>query len=260
MKCKAVRHHLLASERPARPAAVVADHLAHCPACRSWQRQLARIERLVPELRVPPANGKLDCVREVIHGTAYGRDGQRETSWQRRERALRKVAVTFALAAGLLFFALVMYAWQHQRDEHWASNTSPSQPEILRLVKHYDDGKGPLWDAPPRERVTRLAKMVDALHAQVRQRTHDGAVNDLPVLAHHYDVLVQDGIVAYAREIPSEDRAEVLGSIAEQLSRAESEARRLAKAHPLANTPLDRIAVAAHNGHIELKKLIEGQV
>jgi len=155
MKCKAVRHHLLASERPARPAAVVADHLAHCPACRSWQRQLARIERLVPELRLPPSNGKLDCVREVIHGTAYGRDGQRETSWQRRERALRKVAITFALAAGLLFFALVMYAWQHQRDEHWANTMPPSQPEILRLVKHYDDGKSPLWDAPPRERVTR---------------------------------------------------------------------------------------------------------
>jgi hypothetical protein len=194
----------------------------------------------------------------VLHGAAYGRDGQRETSWQRRERALRKVAVTFALAAGLLFFALVWYAWQHHRDGDRVANLPPPKSEIERIAERYDEGA--LKSPAPQERVTRLAKAVERLQGQVRQQTQAGAFSDLPTLAHHYDVLVRDGIVAYARDVAPEQRAEVLGLIAEQLSRAESEARRLSNAYPLANPSLDQIASCAHNGHIELKKLIEGKV
>jgi hypothetical protein len=258
MKCKVVRHHLLASEKPARPQAVVAEHLAQCPACQAWQRQLARIERLVPQLYVPPSSGKVDCVREVIHGESYQRNGKAEVEWQRRERALRKVAVTFAMAAGLLFFALCWYAWQHQRDADMADFGSPRRSEIERIADRYDPG----WKAgTPRDRVARLAKVVDGLHDQMCQRARAGTVNDLPTLAHEYEVLVRDGILAHARDLPVEDRSEeLLGKIAQQLSHAESQARRLATEYPRATTPLDHVAVAAHNGHIELRKLMDAKV
>src|SRR5262249_3445718 len=98
MKCKVVRHHLLASERPTRPPAMVADHLAECSHCRDWHRQLVRMERLVPELPVPPSSAKANCLFAVLHADTFGRNGAGEVEWRRRERALRKVAITFAMA------------------------------------------------------------------------------------------------------------------------------------------------------------------
>src|SRR5207253_1093674 len=52
MNCEACQRRLLASEDPEAPAAEVRAHLAGCPACRRWQRQLLRLERHVPLLPV----------------------------------------------------------------------------------------------------------------------------------------------------------------------------------------------------------------
>jgi hypothetical protein len=235
----------------------VAEHLAQCAACREWQRELVRIERLVPHLTVPPSNGLEQCLQEVLHREAYRRPRAAEVGWQRRERALRKVAVTFAMAAGLLFFSLVWYAFQHQTVVDTKVGT-PRRTELESYVDSYD--KGALSARTIHERVRRLAHVADRLNDQVRDRAQAGLANELPTLAHQYAVVVREGLLVQAREVPPDERPELLSSIADQFAHAESEARRLAAQFPAATKPLDDIAVIARNGHKELRELIAGKV
>jgi hypothetical protein len=239
---------------------MVADHLARCPGCRQWQRQLIRVERLVPEIPVPPSDAKADCVHAVLHSEAYGRNGAGEVEWRRHERAIRKVAITFAMAAGLLFFALVWYTWQHQRDEP-NFNAGPSVPTPYTLdyiVRQYGDGN-PL---PPEssKRIERLAIVAERLQGETKERVRQGTVSEVTMLAHQFEVLIQDGILPLARTLPAEERADVLGGIAEQLSRAESLANQLAKQRADVANPLQLImAKAAQKGHVELRELARGK-
>src|SRR5207248_5628980 len=94
--------------------------------------------------------------------------------WRRRERALRKVAITFAMAAGLLFFALIWYAWQQQRE---GQVVSPGpQPESLytldHIVKQYGDGR-PL-PSDPLVAVARLGALATRLHGEASERWSTG--------------------------------------------------------------------------------------
>jgi hypothetical protein len=218
---------------------------------------LVRVERLVPHLMVPPSNGLEACLQEVLHGEACQRSRVIEVGWQRRERTMRKVAVTFAMAAGLLFFALVLYTWQHQgNDELPAPQTRA--PEIDRILADLDPA---YKTAPtPHERVHRLATVAERLNDQVHNRAQAGLMNELATLAHQYAVVVREGLLIQAREVPPEERSQVLSSIAEQLARAESEARRLAAQFPVATKSLDDMAIVACNGHKELRELIAGKV
>jgi hypothetical protein len=259
MKCKVVQRHLLASERPARPPAAVAEHLAHCPACRAWHRQIVRLEHLVPHLPVPASSGKVDCVREVLHSDAYTPSYKPEVGWQRRERALRKVAVTFALAAGLLFFALCWYAWQHQHPaEIAAPKQNRSDVTLETILAHYDPALHATTN--PKERVKRLATVAQRLQGEAKDHALAGKLKEVTSLARQFEVLLRDGLLPQARTLADADRPELLDSLADQLARAESEANWLAKEHTDVAKPLQDIAVAAHNGHLELRELAQGKV
>jgi hypothetical protein len=258
MKCKVVRHHLLASSQPARPAPLVAEHLARCPQCRQWQRQLARIERLVPEIPVPPSSAKAHCLDAVLHSDAYSRTSAPEVEWRRRERAIRKVAITFAMAAGLLFFALVWYAWQQQRDGDNVT-AGPSSKALYTLDRiNQDYGDGPL-PPEPSKRIERLAILAERLQGETKERVQKGTTNEVAVLARQFEVVVQDGILPLARIMPAEERVDVLGSIAEQLSRSASQANQLANQRADVASPLQSMAKAAQKGHAELRELARGK-
>jgi hypothetical protein len=235
----------------------VAEHLEQCPACRDWQRELVRIERLVPHLTVLPSDRLEVCLQEVLHGEAYQRPRTAEVEWQRRERVMRKIAVTFAMAAGLLFFSLVWYAWHHQGSDEQISRMPNARPEIERIVERFDST---LWSASSHERVKRLASVADKLTDQARNRAENGLMNELPSLAHQYTVVVREGLLAQAREVPQEERDRVLSSIAEQLARAESEARQLAERYRAGTEPFGDIAIVARQGHNELRELIAGKL
>jgi len=253
MKCKVVRHHMLASAKPARPPAVMADHLAQCAGCRALQRRLVRLERLMPELPVPPSNAKADCLEAVLHSDAFARHDPAEIPWRQRERALRKVAITFAMAAGLLFFAFIWYAWQHQQD----SSTTPEgsfakQNPLEEIVNSYDRGA---LAAAPRDRLKRLAVVAQKMHDTTRERAKDGNFNEVSKLAVQFKTLVQEGILAHAANLPEPERQELLGSVAEQFSRTASEADNLAKQHPLMAKPLGDMAIVAMNARSRLREL-----
>ena len=79
------------------------------------------------------------------------------------------------------------------------------------------------------------------------------------MLARQFEVVVQDGILPLARIMPIEERANVLGSIAGQLSRSESLAYQLAKERADVASPLQLMAKAAQKGHVELRDLARGK-
>ena len=266
MNCKAIRQHLLGSEQLTRPPTPVANHLALCPACRELQQQLVRMERLVPYLPVARSSGKIDLVREVLHGSAFGpvQPGQHSEGWQRKERGVRKLAAAAALAAGLLFCALGIYAWQRQPKDEVANPTIRPRDTLADRLARHDPRLRDRLDAARTsgERVAVLADAADQLHRDARAKARAGKPADLAKLARLYDEVVRDGrdgLLAQAREIQDSQRADLLTPIAERLARAESEARTLAKELPEAAGPLGDIALVAQNGQERLKALIGSQ-
>jgi hypothetical protein len=255
MKCNGVRHHLLASEKLTRPPAAVAIHLAECSLCREWQRQLQRMERLVPQMPVPASDAKANFLRDFLRMEPAAPDRRVEVPWRRRERALRKVAITFAMAAGLLFFALIWYAWEHQSVPH---PRPPRDNKLEQLVNRYDGGA--LDPAvPPRERVHRLAEIAQHLQSKTKDRVEHGTASEVTELARQYELLVQEGILVQALGVPAGERQEVLSSVADQLSRTASDAKHLAGQYPLVAQPLGYIEVAANKGNLRLRELASGK-
>jgi hypothetical protein len=268
MNCNLIRKHLLGSEQPNRPPTPVADHLAECAPCREWHRQLVRMEQLVPHLPVARSSGKIDLVREVLHGPAYGphRPGEPTEGWQRKERGLRKLAVAAALAAGLLICAFGIWLWRHHPEDDLATHTPrpPARETLADKLSRHDRHLKDRLDAAktPGERIAVLADAADQLHRDARAKARAGKPADLAKLARLYDEVVRDGrdgLLAQAREIQDSQRADLLTPIAERLARAESEARTLAKELPEAAGPLGDIALVAQNGQERLKALIGSQ-
>jgi hypothetical protein len=212
------------------------------------------MERLVPCLPVPPSEAKADFLRDFLHSEPAGRRRTSEVPWRRRERAVRKVAITFAMAAGLLFFALIWYAWQQQ-----LANRSPShrQSPLEQIVNHYD--RSALTVTRPRERVKRLAAVAQHLHTETKDRVKHGTISEVTALARQFELLVQDGILIEALGIPAEERQDVLSSVAEQLSRTASDVKHLANEYPMVAQPLGRIELVANNGHSRLRDLVSGK-
>jgi hypothetical protein len=270
MNCKAVRYYLLGSEKPARPTGAAAAHLADCPACREWQRQLIRMEGLVPFLPVPPSTGQAELLHEVLEGPAFEVIKRRspilhlhEAGWQRKERGRSKVAVAFALAAGLLFFAFGWWAWQQSVKDPVAVGPKPSEVETLAVrLKAYDASWGEDIEkaSTPRERVLALAKAADGLHGLVEKQTQNGTATGLAKLAKLYEDLVRLELLPRAGELSAEDRPQVLPGIADQLRNVESLANRLANTAPVdSKESLKQIAAAAHEGESQLRRLLRGE-
>jgi hypothetical protein len=79
------------------------------------------------------------------------------------------------------------------------------------------------------------------------------------ILARQFEVLIQAGILPQAQSVPAEARAEILPSLADQMSRTESLANRLANQRADVAKPLRDIAVVASNAHLKLLELAKGK-
>jgi hypothetical protein len=199
---------------------------------------------------------KADFLRDFLRTEPDARERQREIPWRRRERALRKVAITFAMAAGLLFFALIWYAWEHQSTNR---PRPPRDNKLEQLVNRYDGGR-PLDPAvPPRERMQRLAQVAQRLHSKTKDRVEHGIASEVDELARQFELLVREGILVQAIGVPADERQEVLSSVAEQLSRTASDAKHLATKYPLVAQALGTIEVAANKGNLRLRDLANGK-
>ena len=252
MNCDAARGRLLNAERPDHPSDDVRRHLAVCPACRLWGRQLARAEQLIPRLPVPPSSAKDAFVRRFVRqGGPVVRRVPLPWPTPPKERGLRKLSLAVAIAAVLAVFTLGLWSWPPPAPPHtapvpaWVAEVGSSKEQILAL-------------ATPRERVERLTDLAASLQEKARAMTRAGDAEDLTILAALYGEVVETDLVKHAGALSAEDRPTVLKAVAVRLGQAESEFTRMATADPGAATarPLKDLALAARDGGRRIQALL----
>ncbi len=260
MNCTVLQRRLLSSDRPDRPDAELQSHLVECPMCLAWQRRLARLERDIRLLPVPPSDAKEQLLNR-IRGPRSGRPLVADPATLRltalatgpKERGQRKLAVAFALAASLLIFALAWWSWPHDPR----ANPRPVRQQQARLDERLALS---LRQTTPKERMFHLSKLAEEIHGEAR----DMARNDerLPQWAQFYVRLVGETMIEQARQLPAQDRPAILDSVAARLRETESQASRYAaqlkEVSPRSAESFALIALASRNGERDLRAMKNG--
>src|SRR5262249_39794739 len=142
----------------------------------------------------------------------------------------------------------------HQQNEIANSSVPPAKENRLEdIVNFYDSGA--LLAVQPRERFERLTVIAQKLQEKAKERALDENFSEVSNLSVQYKILLEEGILAYAAFVPEAERKELLGSVAEQFSRASSDAHNLATQHPMMAQPLDHMAIVANNARSKLREL-----
>jgi hypothetical protein len=282
MKCEACQHLLLTIARPDEPPGEAAQHLAECPACQEWHRQLLRIESNVHRIPVPHSRGRERLLQKILevepsqpwptapatvplrrrsrwHVTALGAAGLVAAAvliacgiflGNVLSRSLRPAAEPSPLAKGPL---PKTPADKHQ-EEKMPAGQAPASPLLARLLAHDLD----LAEArTPRQRVETLAALADELKEETSALAQVAGPDDLRDLARLYRKVVREGVVARAHSLPASQRRAVLEPIAERLQRTGRDFHQLARASRQAGDPLRQIADAATDGDSSLRNLMK---
>jgi hypothetical protein len=255
MNCQDCQRYLLSCERFDSRPPDVAGHLAECLACGQWQKRLLQIESHVPSLPLPLSSGKEAFLQSFLEGGPLLPPALARI-WSRRQR----ITLATGLAAAILLVACAVMLIQG------LSRRDPQRPLLAKGPRITDKTlAGKLLelnlrlaeDDSPRRRVETLAKVADNLQGESRALAKVAGPKDLDALARLYTMVVRDGIVARARNIPADQLREALDPIAEQLSRTRREAEDLARKAPDAAEPLRVIAAAARSSDLDLRDLMK---
>jgi hypothetical protein len=257
MNCLKIRNRLLADPTPAQPSVEVLRHLGRCAACRSLQRRLVEVEKQLPMLPVPPAPGRAAFLRRIRQGEGVLAPAVSTSDlWlnprpRDKERGLRKVALAFALAAGLLILALGWWTLPHTPSG--LSSKNPIDPYKQRQNKR--DQLLAAADTPG-ERVKVLDDLAQGLHQEVQQLVRRSDDEQLRIVARFYREVVCDNLLENARQLPEAEKAKVLASVEAHLLEVESEVSKwLAARVPDAADPLRDIASASRESHNKLREI-----
>jgi hypothetical protein len=110
----------------------------------------------------------------------------------------------------------------------------------------------------PGERIVALADLAESLHGETSSLVQEADAEGLRRIAQLYDQLVRHGIVEAAREVPVEERRQVINPIVDLLARTHSDIDCMAQTLPTeASAPLQQIAKAAQEGDDELRALLQ---
>jgi hypothetical protein len=171
-----------------------------------------------------------------------------------RERGLRKLAAALALAASLLVFAAVWWAWPHHRvDQRVTLNPlAARQAERDRLLAAAHT---------PSERVQVLVELADRLQREALTLARRADGENLRVVARFYGQVVREDLISHARTVPRADRRSTLNDAVQRLQWTESELQRLISAEQQkVPDSLREIATAAGEGHKLLCELVDEAV
>jgi hypothetical protein len=252
MNCTMIQRRLLGAERPDHPPPEVREHLAECAECRGVQQELLRLEENLARLPVPPSEGKAAFVLHFVAGAMPPR--QVPAALRLKEEGRRKVAVAFALAAGLLICALAMWAWTNRPPEDGGNRAVAVRTGIDRK-EQLSKALSPERTA---ERVQRLADLAEKVLAEAREYRAD--VDRLGEASRFFVQVVHEHLLAQARDLPKADRAKLLPAMAERMRWAESEASRLAaEVHPGCKGSFNAMASAARDADQRLQALARGE-
>lgn len=246
MKCKAIQRYLLGLENPGQPEAAVQAHVERCPACFEWQRRLLQIERHVPLLPVPASTARDSFRLKLLLASEGGRpraarptmlarsEGRFAKAWQRHPVALGLAAA--GLAATLVM--MVLGAWMSSLSH--TTSTGPNlaeripDPVLENLLQQDLQLAG---TDSPRKQVGSLANMADVLQVGSRRLAQTAPAEDLQELNGMIQRLVREGILPRARELPIDEREQLLKPILERLTPSDPAAEVPAPAsipfHPL---------------------------
>lgn len=256
MNCDTLHRRLLGLERPELPPPELRSHLAVCAACREWHRHLIEVERQAGGLPVPPPVRKAAFLARLATSTPSSTErsarhklnGRAHAARLDRERARTKMALAFAMAAGLLVVALGAWVWNRSPDP---KRTVPPETALEKRLK-----VEPRWgQAKTTERLEILSDLADELGkstgalAQAEGDELDGQVK-------LFREVVDEIAGVYAPRLAGEERQRVLTPIVERLARAESEAERLAVRYPGRAVALHELASAARDGERRLRGML----
>jgi hypothetical protein len=273
MNCTALQNQLLGSEHPAEADGAVRAHLARCRSCRTWYRRLLQIEEQLPQLPVPPSTAGSRLVRQILD-TPSGSELPAPLlrpqlrlvlppAARARQRGQQKVALAFALAAAMLFFAVCWWAWSRQAD----TNEPAADPGSLHTLVSVDDRarqqRENLDDrlkrlTTPAARIDLLTREIASLHGESRRQTANA--DQLAVVARYHGQVVRDYLLPQARALPAPERARLLKTVTRDLTAIESEAERraaeLEATLPRSCASLREIAATARAGSRDLHSLM----
>jgi hypothetical protein len=253
MSCNIVRQRLLASERPDKPAAEEARHLANCAGCRSWLRRLAHLEQLLSLIPVPassPPPALIEMLQAAPLGPLVAPTRLQPSAGPRREGGRQKLALSLSLAATLALFALGWWALPH------TPVTPPAKEERSSLVKgkrFRDVLEKRLKEAQtPPDRVMVVADLAGVLLAEAQAHPRNAA--GVARLARDFRELMDNDLKREADKVSFGDRA-VFKTVAGQLGKLGKEAAHLAGTRRYAATAssLREMAAAASEAELRLR-------
>ena len=129
------------------------------------------------------------------------------------------------------------------------------------LCQFLNAGESPVRESlggTPGERIVALADLAESLHGETSSLVQEADAEGLARIAQLYDQLVRHGIVAAARELPAEERRQVIDPIVDLLARTYSDMDCMAQTLPTeASAPLQVIAKAAQESDYELRALLQ---
>jgi len=279
MNCEQHQRRLLGTANPDDPPPDVAAHLAECPACRAWQRQLVRIERHVSLLPAPPSEGKARFLLQLQSEPGLLLPPtlplpSRRAAWRRLPFSVGGVAAAVAVLAGGIVIAALMFRSKENPPEDVQAVAPPKaraaptrraetpRPEpATTLVARLMECDLRLAQADtPRGRVQTLADLADALRDEAKTLGQAAAPEALETVAQMYKKVVHEGIVQHARALAPTERREVLNPIAARLARVEHDVEEEARsAGPTATAErLRHVAMVAREGDAQLRVLVQG--
>ena len=283
MNCHDSQNHILNLLDPREAPKAIRAHLAECGKCRQWYRNVLLVEREAARVLVPAPTRRESFVNEFRQSESLPKSASATApaplarpapprlalrpSSSRRQKALRKIAGSFAIAAALL---IAMLAWWLGGSEPNTPGPDPNKDRTANRDK-VKPRKTPLEQRLAADHQWILATSTDArllvlgrLETEIFDETLELREDSLHKLQQQvvlFKELVHDGIMKQAVVLSKERRLEILNPLAKQLEGTESRARRLAAAHreqgKLAQAKaLTEIAMIANEGKIELEKLL----
>jgi hypothetical protein len=280
----------MSTEKPNFPALPVQAHLAQCLECREFQRRLLLLQNNVPRIPLPPTRAKEQLLQQILQGPVPAFRGQEiaprrhaAASWRlRAQQQWRQIAVGLAAAVVLVASGIWLgnmlsrpSGTGPRKAIQQAQNSGPapgvkSQPDPFNSNQKPETARGKTLVAKvmecdlklagaqtPRQRVEALAELANVLQRETVLLITSAGPAELNKLAGLYKQVIQDGVLPRARELPMDERRDVLSSVTAQLGKAKREAEQLAQSTPRSAEAMQRIAAAARQGDQQLRELMQ---
>lgn len=247
MNCEECRIVLLdgLESLPRGEADAAREHLRECRECAAIAQRLSRLDQLVRNRAIPPAE-RARLAETIAQARLLARRPQ--------ARARRIVAMRWRLAAaavalissGVGFFLL------------WGGHSaSPPEGELLeRLV----EANLSLSEAgTPAEKTMIFGKMVGCFYDTLVQAAAAGDADEATFAADNFEKLLQQGVIAHARLLQGEELKQTLVPLQSNLVKYSTDAEALAaKSGSEVKGSIERVVAAAQSARKDAERILGG--